>query len=155
MQRLVAATLPDGVDPGDCTEGEPADGVLRELTCPGDPESGVTGSTYTAHEGDGAARALAAVIEREGLGPLEDRYSCGSTATGPAGWFPVVDGDLDDGGTEIGRAACWVDGDGDAVFAWSWDDLGTHAVAEVRGGGEQALSGLRSWWDGGADRGYY
>jgi serine/threonine-protein kinase len=153
-QRLVAATLPAGVDPGDCTGGEPADGVLRELTCPGDPDAGVTGSTHTAHEGDGAAQALAAVIEREGLPQLEDRYACGSSGTGPVGWFPVVDGDLDGGGTEIGRAACWVDGEGDAVFAWSWDDLGTHSVAEVRGGGESGLSSLRSWWDGGADRGY-
>ncbi len=128
--------------------------VLRELSCPGDPDAGVTGSTHTAREGDGAAQALAAVIDREELPPLEDRYSCGSTGTGPTGWFPVVDGDLDDGGTEVGRAACWVDASGDAVLAWAWNDLGTYSVAEVRGG-ESALSGLRSWWDSGADRGYY
>ncbi len=90
--------------------------VLRELSCPGDPDAGVTGSTHTAREGDGAAQALAAVIDREELPPLEDRYSCGSTGTGPTGWFPVVDGDLDDGGTEVGRAACWVDASGDAAW---------------------------------------
>jgi protein kinase-like protein len=153
-QRLVAATLPAGVELGDCTEQEPADGVLREVTCPADPETGVTSSTFTAHEDDGAPQALAADIERQGLEPLEDRFGCGSSSNGPVGWFPIADGDLDGGGTEVGRAACWVDGDGDAVFAWAWDDLGTYGVAEVRGGGDSQLSNLRSWWDSNADRGH-
>ncbi|WP_369253503.1 serine/threonine-protein kinase [Geodermatophilus amargosae] len=153
-QRLVAATLPAGVEFGDCTEQESADGVLREVTCPADPETPPTSSTYSALDDDGAAQALAADIERQELRPLEDRFGCGSSSAGPAGWFPIGDGDLDDGGTELGRAACWVDGDGDAVFAWAWDDLGTYGVAEVRGGGESALADLRSWWDSNADRGY-
>lgn len=153
-QRLLAATLPAGLDPADCSVEEPADGVLRELSCPADPEGVPTSSTFTAHEGDGAARSLAAVVEGQQLAELEDRYDCGSSSSGPAGWFAVVDGDLDDGGSEVGRVACWVDGDGDAVLAWAWNDLGTYAEAEVRGGGESALADLRTWWDSGADRGH-
>lgn len=153
-QRLLAATLPAGLDPADCSVEEPADGVLRELSCPADPEGVPTSSTLTAHEGDGATQALAAVVDGQQLAELEDRYDCGSSSGGPAGWFAVVDGGLDDGGSEVGRVACWVDGDGDAVLAWAWHDLGTYAEAEVRGGGESALADLRNWWDSGADRGH-
>ncbi|MGY1794218.1 serine/threonine-protein kinase [Geodermatophilus sp. SYSU D00525] len=153
-QRLVASALAVGTDPAGCSAEEPPDGVLREVGCPGDPEDGgPTAVTYSAHDGDGAARALAADVEQQGLTELEDRYSCGRQVDGepgPAGWFPV----LDDDEAEVGRAACWVDGEGDAVLAWTWDDLGTRAVAEQRGGGEQGLSTLRSWWDDVADRGF-
>ncbi|MGY1726693.1 serine/threonine-protein kinase [Geodermatophilus sp. SYSU D01062] len=153
-QRLVATALAAGTAPAGCTAEEPADGVLRELGCPGDPEAdGPSGVTYSAHDGDGAARALAADVEAQGLPELEDRWSCGQDpedGDGPTGWFPV----LDDDGTEVGRAACWVDGEGDAVFAWTWDDLGTRAVAELRGGGVDGLYALRNWWDDSADRGF-
>ncbi|SHG88994.1 serine/threonine-protein kinase [Geodermatophilus nigrescens] len=151
-ERLVAAALPAGVTIGDCTGADPGDGVLREVTCPADDEAGVTTSTVRAHDGDGAARALAADIEREGLEQLDERYDCGQELDGqpgPSGWFPV----LDDDDAEVGRVACWVDGDGDAVLAWAWDDLGTYGIAEQRGGGASGLYDLRGWWDD-ADRGY-
>ncbi|MGY1832375.1 serine/threonine-protein kinase [Geodermatophilus sp. SYSU D01180] len=153
-QRLVAAALAAGTDPAACAAEESADGVLRELGCPGDPEvDGPSGVTYSAHDGDGAARALAADLERQGLPELEDRFDCGLASEGESrttGWFPVLDADE----TEVGRAACWVDGEGDTVFAWTWDDLGTYAVAELRGGGADGLSTLRNWWDDSADRGF-
>ena len=44
--------------------------------------------------------------------------------------------------------------EGDAQLHWVWDDLGTLSMVEQRGGGEDGLSGLRSWWGSSADRGY-
>jgi hypothetical protein len=46
-----------------------------------------------------------------------------------------------------------VDGDGDPQLRWYWADLGVVGFAELRGGGADALSDLRSWWQDGADRG--
>jgi serine/threonine-protein kinase len=48
--------------------------------------------------------------------------------------------------------ACSLDAEGDAQLRWTWDDTGTLAVAEVRGGGEDELRDLVSWWDDAADR---
>ena len=44
--------------------------------------------------------------------------------------------------------------DGDAVLSWTWPDVGSRSVVELRGGGEPGLSDLRSWWAATADRGY-
>jgi serine/threonine-protein kinase len=153
-QRLLDTTLADGQDAEGCTAREVGDGVLRRLTCPGDPEEAPTVIGYTAHEGGGAAAALDDDIATNDLGRLDDRFDCGQTfddgGPGPEGWLPVVDGE----DVEVGRMACWVDGDGDAVLSWAWDDLGTLGVAEQRGGGAGGLSELRSWWDSTADRGF-
>ncbi|MBM7805723.1 hypothetical protein JOD57_001560 [Geodermatophilus bullaregiensis] len=138
---------------------EPADGVLRQVACPA-VEDGPTSTTATAHEGDGAAAALSADVERRQLGRLGSRTDCGSTVDGPgpSGWLPVVDPGAgtgaDTGEVEVGRLACWVDDDGDSVLAWTWDDLGTYSVAEQRGGGEDGLRALLSWWGSNGDRGY-
>ncbi len=155
-QRLVTAALADGVDPADCTVQDPADGVLRQLACPA-VEDGPTSTSYAAHDGDGAAAALSADVEAQRLTRLEDRSQCGSEndgGPGPAGWLPILDTsagtDAADG--EVGRLACWVDGEGDSVLAWTWDDLGTRGVAELRGGGEEGLRDLLRWWGDTADR---
>ena len=52
----------------------------------------------------------------------------------------------------VGRPARSIDAQGDAQSRWTSDDLGTPAVAEVRGGGEGALPEPVSWWDRTADR---
>jgi hypothetical protein len=51
----------------------------------------------------------------------------------------------------VGSLACYVDDDGDAVLACTWDDLGTVTVVEQRGGVEGS-SALRHRWVGSADR---
>jgi serine/threonine-protein kinase len=99
------------------------------------------------YAGDGAATALAAHVEAEGLRELDSEYDCGS-GEDPQGWLLLRDSD----DRAVGRLACSLDAQGDAQLRWAWDDTGTLTVAEVRGGGTDGLRELVSWWDDDADR---
>ncbi|WP_198588106.1 serine/threonine-protein kinase [Geodermatophilus chilensis] len=147
-ERLLAVSLPEEVDPADCTAGPADGGTLGRLDCPaGDPdEDGALASTHTLYAGDGATTALAAHVEAEGLRLLDSEYECGN-GEDPEGWLQLRDDDR-----VVGRLACSVDAEGDAQLRWTWDDTGTLAVAEVRGGGDDGLRELVSWWDDAADR---
>ncbi len=147
--RLIALALPVGVTPGDCSAEDPGNGQLLVLTCPdGDEDSGLPDGLYRVHAADGGEQALQAEVEARGLARLEDTFRCGSTDT-PQGWLRLTD--FDD--AELGSLACYVDEEGDAVLAWTWDDLGSFSAVELRGGGEEGLRTLRSWWGSNADRG--
>lgn len=78
---------------------------------------------------------------------LRSVYDC-RDRDDPEGWVQLRDSD----DRAVGRLACSLDADGDAQLRWTWSDTGTLAVVEVRGGGEDALSDLVSWWDDEADR---
>ncbi|WP_051684178.1 serine/threonine-protein kinase [Blastococcus sp. URHD0036] len=146
--RLVAQALPGEVSLGDCTVGEPQDDELRRLTCPdGDDDSDVPAGTYRVYADDSGEQALQADVA--GLDRLEEVYDCGSGDVGQ-GWLRLTRNSDD---AEVGSLACYVDDEGDAVLTWSWDDLGTVAVVEQRGGGVDGLTTLRGWWDSNADRG--
>ena len=148
-QRLLVVALPEEVDAGDCT-ATPVDGTeLARLDCPaGDlDEDGAPAGTYTLYTGDGAATALAAHVEAEGLPVLDSEYQCGR-GDDAEGWLLLQDSD----DRTVGRLACSLDAEGDAQLRWTWEDTGTLAVAEVRGGGDEGLRELVSWWDDDADR---
>ncbi|SHN74586.1 serine/threonine protein kinase [Geodermatophilus obscurus] len=148
-QRLLALALPEEVDPADCTAA-PVDGAqLGRLECPaGDlDEGGAPAGTYALYAGDGAATAFAEHVAAAGLPVLDSEYGCGN-GDDPEGWLPLEDSD----DRTVGRLACSLDAEGDAQLRWTWDDTGTLAVAEVRGGGEDELRELVSWWDDAADR---
>ena len=147
-ERLLALGLPEEVDPADCTAA-PGDGrTLGRLDCPaGDPdEDGAPASTHTLYAGDGAAAALAAHVESRGLRLLDSERECGRGAD-PEGWLQLRDDDR-----VVGRLACSLDAEGDAQLRWTWADTGILAIAEVRGGGDDGLRELVSWWDDAADR---
>ena len=147
--RLLALALPGDVAPGDCAADDPAGGELRVLTCPdGDPDDEVPDGVHRLYAGDGAEQELQAAVEARELARLDDVFDCGSGDT-PQGWLRLTDFD----GAELGSLACYVDDDGDAVLAWTWDDLGSYSVVERRGGGEDGLRELQSWWGSTADRG--
>ncbi|SNS02778.1 serine/threonine protein kinase [Geodermatophilus pulveris] len=148
-ERLLAVGLPEEVDPDDCTAGAPTGTELHRLECPaGDRDDrGAPAATYAVYAGDGAATGLAGFIESEGLSRRNSEYECGY-GEDPEGWVQLTGSDED----PVGRLVCAVDAEGDAQLRWTWDDLGTLAVAEVRGGGEDALPELVSWWDRAADR---
>ncbi|MGY1769611.1 serine/threonine-protein kinase [Blastococcus sp. SYSU D00813] len=147
--RLLALALPGDLTPADCTTGDPGDGELRVLTCPdGDDDTEVPDGTHALHADDGAEQALQAEVDARGLARLDDVFDCGSGDT-PQGWLRLTD--FDD--VELGSLACYVDDEGDAVLAWTWDDLGSYSVVELRGGGEDGLGDLRNWWGDDADRG--
>ncbi|WP_369139925.1 serine/threonine-protein kinase [Modestobacter versicolor] len=152
--RLLAFTLPSDVDAGSCDTADPAGDVLRELRCgPTQDGEGPTSGRYAVAAGTGAGDAFAADVSAQDLAPLDDVYGCGSGDDGQ-GWVAVTDLDPDGDEVEVGRLACWVDDDGDAVLSWTWPDVGSRSVVELRGGGEPGLSDLRSWWAATADRGY-
>jgi hypothetical protein len=149
-ERLLAFALPEGADQADCTEEAPADQELRRVTCPAtDGDDAAPAGSYTVFAGNAAAEAFAATVEERDLRELEDVFDCGTGDT-PQGWAQITDSD----DQPVGRVACSVDAAGDAQLHWVWDDLGTLAMVEQRGGGEDGLSGLRSWWGSAADRGY-
>jgi serine/threonine-protein kinase len=147
-ERLASLGLPDELDSQACTVGAPAEGELYVLSCPaaGQPE-GFPTTTYTVHAGDGARNEVADSIDRFGLAELEDEYDCGGSDQ-PEGWVQLEDFD----GNPVGRLSCTVDDDGDPQLRWYWEDLGILGFAELRGGGTDALSELRSWWTDHADR---
>ncbi|MDP9430753.1 MAG: serine/threonine protein kinase [Actinomycetota bacterium] len=148
-QRLLAVALPEGVDPADCTSAAGGGAELGRLDCPaGDlDQDGAPAATYTLYAEDGAATVLAGHVETEGLPELDNEYGCGN-GDRPEGWVPLRNSE----NRTVGRLACSVDAQGDAQLRWTWDDTGTLAVAEVRGGGEEGLRELVSWWDDAADR---
>ncbi|MGY1682200.1 serine/threonine-protein kinase [Geodermatophilus sp. SYSU D01176] len=148
-ERLLAVSLPEEVDPADCTAAAGDGAVLGRLDCPaGDlDDDEAPAATYTLYAGDGAASALAAHVESEGLGELDSEYECGN-GDDPEGWLFLRESD----DRTVGRLACSLDAQGDAQLRWTWADTGTLAVAEVRGGGEDGLRELVSWWDDAADR---
>ncbi|MGY1689969.1 serine/threonine-protein kinase [Geodermatophilus sp. SYSU D01105] len=148
-ERLLVVTLPEGVDAARCTVVEPAGTRLRQLSCPaGDlDDDGAPAGTYTVFAGDGAAAAFAAHVQDAGLRELDDEFECGSDEDAH-GWVRLRDSD----DRPVGRLACSVDADGDAELRWTWDDLGTLALVELRGGGDDGLSTLRWWWADAADR---
>ncbi|SEO72202.1 serine/threonine-protein kinase [Trujillonella endophytica] len=149
--RLLTQALPGDLTAGDCTVQQPGEGELRRLLCPdGDADSDVPEGTYRVHADDGAERALQAEVEENGLRRLEDTFDCGSGDT-PQGWLRLTESG---GDAEVGSLACYVDEEGDAVLTWTWDDLGSSGIVELRGGGESGLSTLRSWWGSNADRGF-
>lgn len=149
-ERLLAFALPEGVDPADCTVEPPGEQELRRVTCPAtDGDDAAPAGTYTVYAGDAAAEVFAATVEERGLRQLEDVFDCGGSDS-PQGWVEITDVDE----RTVGRVACSVDGEGDAQLHWVWDDIGAVAMVEQRGGGEEGLSGLRSWWGNSADRGY-
>jgi serine/threonine-protein kinase len=152
--RLLGFALPSDVDPADCQLADPAGAVVRELSCGGTTDGeGPTSGRYSVATGGAAADAFDADLAARDLAALEETYDCGSGDDGQ-GWAEVTD--LDDEGQDVvvGRLACWVDDDGDSVLSWTWPDLGTRAVVQLRGGGDDGLSTLRSWWDSTADRGF-
>ena len=148
-QRLLGLTLPQGVDPADCTAVPPVGAELGRLDCPaGDlDDEGAPAGTYTLYAGGGAATTFAEYVEAQGLPVLRSVYDC-RDRDDPEGWVQLRDSD----DQAVGRLACSLDADGDAQLRWTWSDTGTLAVVEVRGGGEDALSDLVSWWDDEADR---
>ncbi|WNV74698.1 serine/threonine-protein kinase [Geodermatophilus sp. DSM 44513] len=148
-ERLLVVGLPDGVDPADCEAAAPAGGELHRLACPQQDRAtgGPPAATYSVYAGDGAATTLAGFIESEDLSRVDREYDCGY-GEDPEGWVQLTDSDQG----PVGRLVCSVDAEGDAQLRWTWDDLGTLAVAEVRGGGADALPELVSWWDRTADR---
>jgi serine/threonine-protein kinase len=75
---------------------ETADGVLREVTCPADPE---TGSPAARHRSRGRRRPRRRwPPTSSGRGSSRSRTaSVRVEQRGPVGWFPIADGDLDDG----------------------------------------------------------
>jgi serine/threonine protein kinase len=77
--------------------------------------------------------------------PARSRPCC---RPGSPGWVQLKDVD----GNALGRLSCNVDDDGDPQLRWYWEDLGTLGFAELRGGGADGLSSLRSWWSDTADR---
>ena len=146
--RLVALSLPADVDPAGCVVEAAAEGELRRLSCPSDSQpEGVPTGRYTALEGTGAADEFTAHVEANDLPQLDEPSDCGSSDT-PQGWAEVTDSD----DRVVGRLSCAVDDEGDAELRWVWDDLGTLGFVEQRGGGEDGLSSLRSWWSSEADR---
>ncbi|MGY1641283.1 serine/threonine-protein kinase [Geodermatophilus sp. SYSU D00703] len=147
--RLLRFSLPRGVAAAECTVQEPVEGPLRRLRCPaGDvDDDGAPAGTYTVFRGDGADAALAAHVRDTGLRELDDEFDCGS-GDDAQGWVQL----RDDDDRPVGRLTCSVDADGDAELRWTWDDLGTLGLVELRGGGEDGLSTLRSWWLDAADR---
>lgn len=147
-ERLAALAIPEQLDRQACTVGTPDEGELYTLSCPaaGQPE-GFPTATYTVHGGDGAQAVVDDAIEEYGLAELEDVYACGGSDR-PEGWVQLEDFD----GNAVGRLSCNVDDDGDPQVRWYWDELGTSGFAELRGGGTDGLSELRSWWADHADR---
>jgi tRNA A-37 threonylcarbamoyl transferase component Bud32 len=147
--RLLALTLPEGVDPGDCADADPADGELRVLRCPsGEGDDGAPAGTYTAYGPGAADAAFDEVVQQYGLRRLDDVFDCGSSDA-PRGWAEVRTFDDE----VLGRLSCVVDDEGDAELRWTWDDLGTMGLVELRGGGDGGLDDLESWWGRSADRG--
>ncbi len=147
-ERLVTLGLPQELERDGCSTGTPEEGELYTLSCPAaDQPEGFPTATYTAYADDGAQTAVAAAIDDFGLAELEDEFACGSSDT-PEGWVQLEDFD----GNPVGRLSCNVDDDGDPQLRWYWDDLGVLGFAELRGGGTEALSNLRSWWSDYADR---
>jgi len=150
-ERLLALSLPRGTDPDDCAVATPADGALRALRCgPSSDDDGPTSATYSVTAGDAAGAAFAADVEARGLPRLDDVFDCGSGEDGE-GWVPLTD-DRDGDDVAVGRLSCHVTDTGDAVLSWTWDDLGSRAVVEQRGQGEDGLSDLVDWWVDTADR---
>ena len=149
-ERLVWFALPSGLERDQCSVGTPGDDELYVLSCPaaGQPEGFPTG-TYTVHAGDAARAEVESVVRERELDELENVYDCGTTDT-PEGWVQLRNSDDE----EVGRIACSVDPDGDPQLRWYWDDIGVVGFAELRGGGTDGLSELRSWWQDTADRGY-
>ena len=154
--RLLGFALPSDVDPDDCTALDADGDVVRELQCgPTEDGEGPTSARYSVATEDAAADAFSADVAAQDLAQLTRTYDCGSSSgEGQQGWVPVTDTDTDGEEVTVGRVACWVDGDGDSVFSWTWPDLGVRAVVELRGGGTDGLSDLQSWWRSTADRGY-
>ena len=147
--RLVAFALAAELDRDGCSTPETAEDELLRLSCPasGQPDGSPT-TTWTVLTGDGPEAAVMAVVEDRDLAELDDVFDCGSSDS-PEGWVLLTD--FDD--QVLGRLACSVDAEGDPQLHWSWDDIGVLGVAELRGGGADGLSDLRSWWQEQADRG--
>jgi serine/threonine-protein kinase len=150
--RLLALTLPRGTDPDTCAVAGPDGEVARELRCGRSADDdGPTSATYSVAAGDAAAEAFAAEVRARDLPRLEDLYDCGSGEDGE-GWVALVDYDEDGDEVEVGRLSCFVSDQGDSVLSWTWDDLGSRAVVELRGQGTDGLWMLRDWWVDTADR---
>lgn len=148
-QRLLGFALPTDLDRAACDPEPPGEGELYALSCPasGQPD-GFPTATWTVHADDGAEAAVDAVVRDLELPELDDVFSCGGSEA-PEGWVQLANFDDE----ALGRLTCTVDGDGDPQLRWYWEDLGVVGFAELRGGGTEALSDLRSWWSDNADRG--
>jgi serine/threonine-protein kinase len=148
-QRLLLLSLPQDVDAGNCSVGTPAGDELRRLSCPADGQAeDVPTGTYSVLAGDGAAEAFDSSVDESGVDELADIFDCGS-GDQPQGWAVLRNSDDE----ALGRLSCTVDDEGDSELRWIWDDLGTLGFVELRGGGEDGLGSLRSWWSDAADRG--
>ncbi|MGY1807260.1 protein kinase [Blastococcus sp. SYSU D00669] len=149
-QRLLAEFLPDDVAAADCSAGEPPAAALTVLDCgPSSSDDGPTEARYVLHpDGTAAEQAFEQELGDRQLGSFEDYFDCSSD--GPAAGTWETDG-FGDEPRPGGRFACYVDGDGDSVVSWTASDDGLLAVVQVRGGGEDGLGQLASWWDSHAD----
>jgi serine/threonine-protein kinase len=147
--RLLELAMPDGLDADTCDAADPVGDELQRTTCAADADGeGSPAGVYTVYAGNGATAAFQQHVEAEGLRELDDVFDCGGEA-GPEGWLQVRN--LDD--EVLGRLSCSVDEEGDSELRWVWDDLGSYGVVELRGGGEDGLDTLESWWSSVADRG--
>jgi tRNA A-37 threonylcarbamoyl transferase component Bud32 len=147
--RLVALALPTELDRDDCSTPDTVEDELRRLRCPatGQPD-GFPTTTWTVLPDEGAEAAVRAIVEDRDLAEYDDLFECGGSDS-PEGWVQLTD--FDD--QQLGQLACSVDAEGDPQLHWYWEDVGVLGVAELRGGGTEALSDLRSWWQEQADRG--
>ena len=147
--RLLDLAMPGGLDATTCTTVDPVGEELARRRCDADADGeGSPAGTYTAFAGNGATAAFQQHVEQEGLRELDDAFDCGDD-DGPEGWVQLRNSDDE----VLGRLACSVDDEGDAELRWVWDDLGTLGLVELRGGGEDGLDSLESWWSSEADRG--
>jgi len=150
-QDLLAVGLPADVDPSSCTVTDPTDAVLTGLDCGASgTEDGPATQRYDLYDSPAeAAAAFEAVVAAGGLPQLEgdDDFAC-SGSEGEQGWVRLADFDEQ----PVGRLACSVDGDGDPVLTWTWDDRPGLATVSARGGGVDGLPPLLSWWRDTADR---
>ncbi|SOD93559.1 serine/threonine-protein kinase [Blastococcus haudaquaticus] len=149
-ERLVWFALPAELQRDECSAGTPGGDELYVLSCPADGQpEGFPTATYSVLAADAAQAQVESVVRERELAELENVYDCGTSDT-PEGWVQLRNSDDE----EVGRIACSVDPDGDPQLRWYWDDLGVVGFAELRGGGTEGLSDLRSWWQDSADRGY-
>jgi len=142
-QRLLREYLPDDV--GDCRRAAGTEEALTALSCgAGTSDDGPSEARYALYaEGDAADSAFDADTGHRELPAIESYSDC---SDGP-GSFTWQQQDADGNDVPAGRFACYVDDQGDTVVTWTVTDQGFRAVVQVRGGGEDGLGSLASWWD--------
>jgi serine/threonine-protein kinase len=135
------AIIPEQWVSVDCDPSEATgDGALAVLGCgsaagqPG-PEDSVF---YLYADPATADDVFLADMERNDIAPFPDDAGCPD-----AQGYGTYQDEIDD---HAGRLACYIDGDNNAVMAWTQDDVGAEAWVTIIDGGQPGLDALYAWW---------